>query len=194
MNSGRAFCWRKRPAVAVRCCSVKSPSTLPRPKRRAVPISRYKITHPKTTFRSTNYSKQNLDVLNRMYSNSSSVPSSPHTFPAPLRYQSPLYHNGSISTSFSPGVHTPTSQMSLLQQTLRANKAQSSSKSSLVQLATQRTSVKLAVPLISPVMVIDTPPSPRLSRGSTNTVGSVEEQSRNPCDKDTVLSALRSKR
>ncbi len=192
--------------------SVKSPSTLP--KRRAlIPMSRTTPTNT-TPFRSTNnrladyhMSKQNPDVLDRMYS--SSVPSSPQT--SPLRSQirnSPLYHSGSSSTSSSPGVqfqnrmsHTP-SQMSLLRQTLRANKAQSSSKSSLVQLATQRTSVKLNGPAasISPVVVrlsrgADTPPSPRLSRGSsTNTGEGNEEQARNPCDKDTVLSALRSKR
>lgn len=192
--------------------SVKSPSTLP--KRRAlIPMSRSTPTNT-TPFRSTNnrladyhMSKQNPDVLDRMYS--SSVPSSPRT--SPLRSQmrnSPVYHNhsGTSSTSSSPGAqfqnrtsHTP-NQMSLLRQTLRANKAQSSSKSSLVQLATQRTSVKLSGPAasISPVVVrlsrgADTPPSPRLSRGSS-TVGGNEEQARNPCDKDTVLLALRSKR
>ena len=157
-------------------------------------------------------SKQNPDVLDRIYSSAT-----PQVGYSPFSSQlntSPLYNSGPNSTTSTPGVsfqnrvsHTP-AQMSLLRQTLKASKSQSASHSSLVQLATQRSSVRLSSgATISPVVV-------RLSRGSAtppphgarsnegvfvNGIGSEGDADRlanagNPCDKDTVLSALRNKR
>ena len=155
-------------------------------------------------------SKQNPDVLDRIYS--STTPQNGYTpFGSRQTTTSPLYGSGHSSTNSSPGFtfqnqvsHTPV-QMSLLRQTLNASKSRSVSRSSLVQLATQRSSVRLnSGASISPVVV-------RLSRGtdtpSSKGVRSEESVSRlvngvsdghaqvgNPCNKDTVLSALRNKR
>lgn len=81
---------------------------------------------------------------------------------------------------------------------MRASKTQSQ-QSSLVQLATQRSSIKPTglSASISPVVVrlsrgADTPPNPRLLRG--NPSNSNLDTAKDPCDKDTVLTALRNKR
>lgn len=199
------------------CSSVNSPTL---PKKRAlitmsrIPHTPLAITPPTRNMnaRLADYhmSKQNPDVLDRMYS--SSLPSSQNSHLANHMISPSPYHSGSGSTNSSPGVlfqsrisHTP--NQSLLRQTLKASKAQTSSKSSLVQLATQRgSSIRLNnVSTISPVLVklsrgSDTPPSAVRSTSEltmptvseTGVIGST--QSGDPCDRDTVLTALRSKR
>ena len=154
-------------------------------------------------------SKQNPDVLDRIYSSTTSQNGySPF---GSRQTTTPLYGSGHSSTNSSPGFtfqnrasHTPV-QMSLLRQTLNASKSQNTSGSSLVQLATQRSSVRLTSGAsISPVVIrlsrgSDTPPSKGVRSEESvsrlvNGVGGGHAQAGNPCDKDTVLSALRNKR
>ena len=159
-------------------------------------------------------SKQNPDVLDRMYS--SSLPSSPMNGYRPLNnntFTPSVHHNRSINSHSGMGLsfqnrvtHTPV-QMSLLRQTMKSARGQGSfglGHTSLVQLATQKGSLRMnGSPTISPVVVRlsrkSEPPSE--GRGDSESMSlfngdgsSMENGLGNPCDKDVVLSALRRRR
>lgn len=197
--------------------TVKSPMVHPK-KVSLMNVNRHSehssITPLRNRLADYHMSKQNPDVLDRMYS---SLPSSPvngyrplnnHTFTPPVHHNSSINSHSGMGLSFqNRATHTPV-QMSLLRQTLKANRGQGSfglSQTSLVQLATQKGSLRInGSPAISPVVV-------RLSRGSELPVerqGDSESTALsdgdatspregglgNPCDKDVVLSALRRRR
>lgn len=111
---------------------------------------------------------------------------------------SPVYNavrSGSspVGVSFQMS-RTPT-PVSLLRQSLRANKTHSA-QSSLVQLATQRAVRPTGLSAsISPVIVRLSPTNTRLTRGNpSGTRATNQETVSDPCGKETVLTALRNKR
>lgn len=160
-------------------------------------------------------SKQNPDVLDRMYSSSfHSSPGNDHcplnsrSFTPPGMKLSVNGHTGRNTSILKRAPPTPT-QMSLLKQALKANRGQSSfgtTGSSLVQLATRKRLWGVSgSPTVSPVVVRLSRGAnthvgddgiykePAMSNGTTKSVGR-EEGLGNPCDKDVVLSALRKRR
>ncbi len=151
-------------------------------------------------------SKQNPALLDPVLPSSLALQTTP-TQRGNSILASPMYNT--IRTGSSPKgsfqnhmSRTPT-PVSLLRQTLKANKSLSS-QSSLVQLATQRGSPRPTglTASISPVVVrlsrggTDTPPNVRLNnRGNPSTTRPTnQETAKDPCDKETVLTALRNKR
>jgi len=124
---------------------------------------------------------------------SHSVGSSPYRFPGSNSTGSSPYHSLGSNSALSPFPSNTPGTPSLLRQSLQASKAQSQARSSLVHLATQRSSVRLNSSPMSPGIV-------RITRGSSTAANVPRESSSpairepDPCDKDTVLSALRNKR
>ena len=139
-------------------------------------------------------SRQNPDVLDRMYASSNQQ--------LQKISDNSVLNDGQSPVMIGPSGHTgtvhftPPYQTTLLRQMLNARRLRSTPPSSLVELATMKGGRLLRKSVASPVVVklAGVKRSNREESGRGKIVNGREQSTPNPCDKEVVLKALRQRR